>query len=229
METKLIRLISSAIAALGLAWAASARAQELNIEVPVPSEPARISANGKQPPKPIPLRRIEPLKPDRRDTSEQLRLAAPSFNPAGSRPSPLEPENTGSDTLREAVPNSLPVAPLEGPAANDSLGLGREPAWANPVSIPIRQNERPEDGAKPRARAKQRAGIASSDLRSAATRAGGPEAGPAPRLGLLNFGARLAARRAANDESAPLLARRHRTETRERNGRQPPPHDTTSR
>jgi len=229
MKTNLTRVISSAFLALLLAGAALSRGQELNIEVPVPPEPARLSAAGKEPGKPIPLRRIEPRQPDRRDDAQQPGSTAPSFNPADNRSFPLEPENHASGGPTWAVPSNRSPAPREAPAANDGFSLDREPAWANPAAIPLRQNEKPKDAPKPRNRANQRTATASSDSRSAASRAARPEADSPPRTGLLNLGARLAARRAGSEEPGALVARRHRTEAREHNAKQPPLPDGVSR
>jgi hypothetical protein len=229
MKTNVMRLISSMIAALVLAGAASSGGQELNIEVPVPPEPGRLSAAGKDPGKPIPLRRIEPRQPDRRDASQQPGSTAPRFNPADNRSFPLEPENDVSGGPTWAMPNNRSQVPRGGPAANDGFSLDREPSWANPAAIPLRQNEEPKDAPRPRTRASQRAATASSDPRSAAHRAAGPEADSPPRAGLLNLGARLAARRAGSEEPPALLARRHRTEARDRGVKQPSAQDGTHR
>jgi len=229
MKTNRARLISVAISALVLAVAASSRGQELNIDVPVPPEPGRISGNGREPGKPIPLRRLEPREPDRGDPLRQPGLTAPSLNPAGSRLSPPEPGRIAPEDPLWPAPNSRPVAPREGPAASEGFRLDREPSWANPAAIPLRQSEKPKDAAKPRPRPNQRAAAASSDSRGTANRAAGAEADSPPRAGLLNSGARLAARRAGHDEPAPLLARRHRAEPRERNAKQPPAQDGANR
>ncbi len=229
MKTNVTRLISSTIAALVVAGAAWCRGQDLNIEVPVPPEPGRLSAAAKDPDKPIPLRRIEPRQPDRRDAASQPGSTAPRFAPADNRLFPLEPENNVSGGPTWAMPDNPSQIPRELPAANDGFSLDREPSWANPAAIPLRQNEKPKDAPKPRTRANQRTATASSDSRHAVSHAPGPEADSPPRSGLLNLGARLAARRAVSEETASLSARRHRAESRDRNAKLPPLPDDVRR
>jgi hypothetical protein len=123
-----------------------------------------------------------------------------------------------SSSRGQSLNIEVPVLPEPG----KSLGEGPDSGKRNPLQRP-HQNEKPAAAAKARVRGNQQAAAATPAPRTTANRPADAEAAPQNRGGLFGHGQLFAGRRAGRDESTPLLARRHRTESHDRNPKQPPP------
>jgi hypothetical protein len=192
-----------------LLWAAACRGQGLEIDIPVP-EPGK-AAEGKDAAKRKPSPRAENGQAARRNARQQPNEAASTLAPVVELALPgSEGSVSGRPTL--APPNGRSPRTWAGAALDDDSE--RDPTWANPAGIPLRQKESADAASKPsklQARDKQQAAKSPSAARTPKTRAEGSSADSSGQGSWLSRWFQSGRRPPGQEESPPLVARRHRT------------------
>ena len=215
MKTDIARRISPLVVMAVLLWAAACRGQGLEIDIPVP-EPDK-TAEGKDAAKRKPSQRAENGQAARRNARQQPNEAAPASAPVVELALPgSEGSVSGRPTL--APPNGRSPRTWAGAALDDDSNS--DPAWANPAGIPLRQKEsadaatKPSTASKPsklQARDRQQAAKSPSAAWTSKTRAEGSSAGSSGQGSWLSRWFQSGRRPPGQEESPPLVARRHRT------------------
>ncbi len=221
MKTDIARRISPLVVTAALLWTAACRGQGLEIDIPVP-EPGK-AAEGKDAAKRKPSQRAENSQAARRHARQQPNEAASALAPVVEPGSPgNEGRVSGGPTL--APPSGRVPRPWAGAAVDDDSGP--DPTWANPAGIPLRQKESTDTASKPskpRARDKQQAAKAPSAARTPKTRAEGSNAGSSGHSSWLSRWFQSGRRQPGQEESPPLVARRHRTTPQDHRDAPPAP------
>jgi len=211
MNTGVKRWTWSAITIAALVWAATCRGQGLEIDIPVP-EPEKTAADGKEAAKRKAPQRRESAPSARRAARQQPGEAAPATSHADpSAPPASQRASTHEPTL--ALPSVRePRAGAIGEAESAPL-----PPWANPAAIPLRQQDRTLAGPAPEPLEDQAAASSPPGRRGPASRAAGSAHGSPGRSGGRGHKALAARRQQQPDptDSTSLLARRHRTPSRD--------------
>lgn len=203
MKTYAARLIAPVVVIATLAWAVPCPGQDLNIEIPVP-EPGRGAAEGKDAGRRKHSQRNESPQGARRNARPPLAETPPALDLDFGEELQVRP-GTVSEEPMLAPPKNKSSRPW--PASVADEGPEREPAWANPAGIPLRQERHAETA--PTAHARDEQPLVKAPPAGKTSKSRGEGKATSGHSGWLSRWFQ-SSRRDAQTEEPPLLARRQR-------------------